>query len=98
MPRFERRPVVIEAFQMTKERKTDQSDWPEWLLRAWNKKRNEVGSLQTKKEGSNAGLLELVVSEGYWTVKWDSWIVRLSHRELSQYEPDTFAQLYKAVD
>lgn len=29
--RFRKRPVVIEAFQMTKERRQDRSQWPDWL-------------------------------------------------------------------
>ena len=36
MPKYRKRPVVIEAFQMTKERRWDNSEWPNWLHEAWN--------------------------------------------------------------
>ena len=29
MPKFRKKPVVIEAFQMTKERRWDNSEWPD---------------------------------------------------------------------
>ncbi len=31
-----KKPVVVEAFQMTKKHRWDNSEWPEWLHRAWN--------------------------------------------------------------
>ena len=37
--------INIEAFQMTKENRQDNSDWPNWLNRAWQLIPNEVGSV-----------------------------------------------------
>jgi len=35
MAKYRKKPVVIEAFQMTKERSWDNSEWPNWLNMAW---------------------------------------------------------------
>ena len=43
--RFRKRPVEIEAFQMTEARRRDNCNWPEWLNRAWNEKKGEIGSV-----------------------------------------------------
>lgn len=43
--RFRKRPVEIEAFQMTEARRGDNSDWPEWLNRAWNEEAGAIGSV-----------------------------------------------------
>ena len=42
---YRKKPVVIEAFQMTKERRLSNADWPEWLNRAWNKEKYSEGSV-----------------------------------------------------
>ena len=34
MALFRKKPVVVEAFQMTRERRLDKSEWPDWLKRA----------------------------------------------------------------
>ena len=34
--KFRKKPVVIEAFQMTEARRQDNSEWPSWLNQAWN--------------------------------------------------------------
>ena len=36
MAKFRKKPVVIEAFQMTRERRGENSEWPNWLNEAWN--------------------------------------------------------------
>lgn len=36
MLKFRKKPIVIEAFQMTEERRRDKSEWPNWLYAAWN--------------------------------------------------------------
>ena len=49
MAKFRKKPVVIEAFQMTKERREDNSEWPVWLHDAWNKDWSE--SMRGRAEG-----------------------------------------------
>ena len=36
--KFRKKPVVIEAFQMTEERRSSNADWPEWMHQAVEKK------------------------------------------------------------
>ena len=43
--RYRKRPVEIEAFQMTEERRQDMSEWPPWLHEAWNKRFWHVGAV-----------------------------------------------------
>lgn len=31
MSKYRKKPVIVEAFQMTRERREDNRDWPEWL-------------------------------------------------------------------
>ncbi len=45
-------PVVIEAFQMTEERRASNADWPEWMYRAWQLDREAPGSLYPTEEGT----------------------------------------------
>ena len=33
--KFRKKPVVIEAFQMTEERRATNADWPNWMHEAW---------------------------------------------------------------
>ncbi len=46
--KFRKKPVVIEAFQMTKERRWNNADWPNWLHEA-NPKGFATGSITTIK-------------------------------------------------
>lgn len=47
MTKFRKKPVVIEAFQMTQERRMDNSEWPEWLNAAWNTRAWQETALRT---------------------------------------------------
>jgi len=35
--KFRKKPVVVEAFQMTKETRASNADWPTWMHEAWQK-------------------------------------------------------------
>ncbi|MCG8429605.1 MAG: hypothetical protein MJA29_00300, partial [Candidatus Omnitrophica bacterium] len=48
MPKYQKKPVVIEAFQMTKERRWDNSEWPNWLNYAWNLEPSDPGAVFCK--------------------------------------------------
>ena len=34
--KFRKKPVVVEAFQMTPEHRASNYGWPEWMDKAWN--------------------------------------------------------------
>ena len=43
MAKYRKKPVVIEAFQMTVARRWDNSEWPGWLHQAWQRGPGENG-------------------------------------------------------
>lgn len=98
MLRFRKKPIVIEAFQMSRERRADNSEWPSWLHRAWNEDRDSVGALQPAVEGEELGTLSVVTLEGVCLVSWDDWIIRGVKGELYPCKPDVFAQTYEPAE
>jgi len=42
---YRKKPEVIEALQITRERRNENSEWPAWLD-AWNGEPNKSGTLQ----------------------------------------------------
>ena len=96
MPKFRKKPVVIEAFQMTRERRLDNSEWPEWLNAAWNKNEGEPGALFRKDMATPLpDLLCIWTLEGVHLVDWDDWIIRGVKGELYPCKPDIFAATYE---
>lgn len=99
---YRKRPIVIEAFQMTKERRWDNSEWPEWLNRAWQKEPGE-GSVWINPDADmapgHASAEELVCGtlEGVHRIDWDDWIIQGIKGELYPCKPDIFAATYEKV-
>ncbi len=98
MGKWRKKPVVIEAFQMTRERRTDNSDWPEWMGRAWNEERGAVGALQPTEAGTGDGTLSIVTLEGEHLVSWGDWIIQGVKGELYPCKPDIFEATYEKVE
>lgn len=97
--KYRKKSVVIEAFQMTKERRRDNSEWPEWLHEAWNKERFESGSLYcTDSPGDGTDRLVIHTLEGSHLVDWDDWIIQGVQGELYPCKPDIFEATYEPVD
>jgi len=95
--KFRKKPVEIEAFQMTKERRWDNSEWPNWLHEAWNIEAGK-GALFINPEDPDQKLLVLGTLEGVHHVSWDDWIVRGVQDELYPVKPDIFTETYEAVE
>ena len=96
MAKYRKKPVVIEAFQMTVERRMDNSEWPVWLHEAWNTSRHEPGALQRydmKAELPDA--LEIVTLEGNHRVSWGDWIIRGVQGKLYPCKPEIFDATYE---
>ncbi len=100
MPKFRKKPVVIEAFQMTKEASGDNSNWPNWLHSAWNKDFSEEGSLSCVDYPYSDGTdnLQIKTLEGVHTVGWGDYIIQGVMGELYPCKPDIFEATYEAVD
>ena len=78
MTRFRKKPVVIEAFQMTRERRWDNSEWPNWLHEAWNGEPGEGTVWISPVEPKDDSLTDLVIGtmDGVDRIVWDNWIIR----------------------
>ena len=100
MPKFKKKPVVIEAFQMTKERRLDNSEWPSWLNEAWNKEPDSPGALFPANEDpptEDMDTLEISTLEGNHDVAWGDWIIQGVKGELYPCKPDIFEMTYESV-
>lgn len=90
MPKFRKKPIVIEAFQITKETRVDNSDWPEWLNAAWQTPFEQPGSFFTL-----AGALYISTLEGPLSVSIDDWIIQGVKGEIYPCKPDIFLATYE---
>ena len=101
MAQYRKKPVVIEAFQMTKERRLDNSEWPEWLNRAWQKGVHELGSMFCSSDGSLATEthtpLFIQTLEGTHRITWGDWIIQGVQGEIYPCKPDIFEATYEKV-
>ena len=95
---FRTKPVVVEAFQMTQQRRCDNVDWPEWLNRAWNLDPREPGAVYPTVAGTPDGTLSIQTLESEHMVSWGDWIIRGVKGELYQYAPDIFEATYEPVN
>ncbi len=95
--KYRKKPVVVEAFQMTNERRSDNSEWPEWLHDAWNKTWPSVGAVGSEFFPNSDGSDRLVIYtlEGVHTVSWGDWIIQGVRGELYPCKPDIFEATYE---
>lgn len=98
---YRKKPIVVEAFQMTKERRVDNSTWPGWLHEAWQKPVVEVGSLFCSTDGcldtEEATPLFIQTLEGTHKVSWDDFIIEGVKGKLHLCKPDIFWAIYEKV-
>ena len=95
--KFRKKPVVIEAFQMTLKRMENNSDWPGWLHEAWNKEPDEPGSLRPWGEISPDIAIVIETLEGSMIAEPDDWIIQGIKGELYPCKPDIFEATYDRV-
>lgn len=100
MAKFRKKPVVIEAFQMTKERRRDNSEWPNWLNQAWQKDFSEEGSMSCTEFPNSDGTDRLMIQtlEGVHYVEWNDYIIQGIKGEIYPCKPDIFEQTYDKVE
>jgi len=91
---YRKRPVTVRAFQMTQERRWDNSDWPDWLNEAWLKDHDRPGALFPTGTG-RADRLCIFTLEGTHLVSWGDWIIRGVKGELYPCKPDIFEATYE---
>ena len=96
--KFRKKPIIIEAFQMTKERRWDNSEWPQWLNKAWNEPEMSKGSLwYGDGESYPKDNLFIETLEGTYTVSWNDWIIQGVKGELYPIKDEIFRQTYEEV-
>ena len=94
--KFVKKPVVIEAFQMTEARRRDNSEWPEWLNAAWQKDIGVDGSLWCVV-GPPHEHLHISTMEGVLNISWNDWIIQGVQGEIYPCKPDIFEATYEPV-
>lgn len=94
---YRKKPVVIEAFQMTPARRWDNSDWPAWLGEAWQTGHGSEGGLfPANNHFPDAGdEVAIWTLEGIHLVSFGDWIIRGVRGELYPCKPEIFAETYE---
>ena len=97
---YRKKPVEIEAFQMTKERRSNNIEWPGWLHEAWNKDNDEEGCLYPSEYPNSDGTDRLHINtlEGVYLVSWNDYIIRGVNGKLYPCKPDIFHKTYDKVE
>jgi hypothetical protein len=92
---YRKKPVVVEAFQMTRERMDDNNGWPEWLHKAWQLNCHTCGSV-----GPMPGRDKFYINtlEGVYFVSPNDYIIRGVKGELYPCKQDTFEATYEPLD
>ena len=100
--KFRKRDVVVDAVQMTKDRRLDNRDWPEWLNDAWSLPVDAVGSVFCSSDGTVEGdlctPLFLNTRFGVIKIEWDNWLILDESEELITHVPEIFPALYDPVE
>lgn len=97
MSSYRKKPVVIEAFQMTEQRRHDNSEWPEWLNMAWNRPAHTENAVWPKDFPDSDGTDPLCIGtlEGVHSVSWGDYIIQGVKGELYACKPDIFEMTYE---
>lgn len=96
--RYQKKPIEVQAFQMTPERFNDNSDWPEWLNYAWQKENDEPGALFNHLNSKTGeGGLAINTLEGRFYIYQHDWIIRGIQGELYPCKPDIFEATYQEL-
>ena len=98
---YRKKPIAIEAFQMTTKTFPRMEEWPEWLVSAWIRGQGEGGFWLDpiadvpdieKYKGFCLGTLE-----GVMVGSWDDYIIQGVQGEVYACKPDIFEQTYEPV-
>lgn len=102
MGKYRKKPVVIEAFQMTKERRWDNSEWPYWLHQAWNREHGENAlwpdpNTPPEPGKKSSSILLCGTLEGVHVVTPGDYIIRGIKGEIYPCKPDIFKATYEPI-
>ena len=94
MPKYKKKPVVIEAFQMTRDRRWNNLEWPEWLHAAWQKDKGVEGSVWVDDDDPTGNRLVCGTLEGTCHIDQDDWIIQGVEGEIYPCKPSIFDKTY----
>ena len=103
MGKYRKKPVIIEAFQMTRERRWDNSDWPVWLHQAWQRDPGENAvwpnpDVPPSIGYASADTLVCGTLEGVHVITFRDYIIQGVKGEIYPYKPDIFEMTYEMVE
>ncbi len=93
MPRYRKKPIVFEAFQMTEDARRGLVALPTWLQDAWRLNPGHVGSLFLQDSR-----LRIRRPDGAITVDQDDYIIQGAEGEIYPCSPVVFEATYEAVE
>ena len=99
MYKYRKKPVIVEAFQMTLTRRWDNSEWPNWLHEAWNSDPgvwiDPDAPIAEGKESAN----ELVCGtlEGVYKITFGDYIIKGIQGEIYPCKSDIFEETYEKI-
>jgi hypothetical protein len=94
---FRKKPVVIEAFQITSLTRNDNKNWPVWLSKAWQKENNEKGAFYPIKDKVNGERLAIETLEGMHFVSMNDYIIQGVEGEIYPCKPGIFEKTYEKI-
>ena len=99
MAKYRKKPVVVEVFQMTEDRRKSNSEWPVWLHKAWQLDELAKGAVWPSMGRHSDGNDRLMIRtrEGTHLVDWGDWIIQGIKGELYPCKPDIFEKTYEVA-
>ena len=93
---YRKKLVIIDAFQMTKKCRWDNSEWPNWLNQAWQREPGE-GAVWIDPDDPEREKLVCGTLGGVYRIDFDDWIIQGIKGELYPVKPNVFAETYDPV-
>jgi hypothetical protein len=91
---YRKKPVIIEAFQMTRDAFRDRDSWPDWLRRAWDMGYEEAGAFF---DSANRFLIIRTLEGRPCFVDWNDYIIQGVRGGIYPCKPDIFEETYEPV-
>lgn len=93
MSKYRKKPIIIEAFQLTLDVYDDEQMWPNWLKQASELNSNIKGAVYR----TQGDMLCIYTLEGDYDVSIDDYVIKGIKGELYPCKPDIFEATYEKV-
>lgn len=95
--KYRKKPVEVEAFQLTPYAHRNHNGWPEWMTAAWRKPAGSVGAIFPARAAKPSEDLLIGTLEGQLHIAHDDWIIQGVAGEIYPCKPDIFMRTYEVV-